>query len=503
MNEAALQDLTRGVGTAQDELRKQNQGMALRIGAALGCRVLPAMAFALALGFFATTYVLGNAPFSPWLLPLLLVVVPLGSALSLWMAAGRAQVRPRDAALALDDRHRTHDRISSAMEFASEDTPVAESRFAAAAIEDGVALVHRVDPHLGAAQPVAVRVPWRSIAASVLVALLPALLPLPAPGVGPGQQGRGDAARPGSAPSERETPASRPDPTRPGASAAAGEEPGAGRPAGEVGAQPAPAATKVAEAAPAGGAAAARSAAPTSPTEGGGARTPRKPGDAAPAVGAGAGGTGQSGAEANAGQEKKAETPPQAPGRKPAQTPVRDDKKPSESSGTPSGAARAGGRMAAVGNTREGQERTTEREPTGDTPDEPVDDDQDESEQRGGVMPMRRDRQNTVSRELSISGDGPPSDGRGGPTPPKKSRGTAALVLGITLPDQVRGQPNPGTAKTSLEQAPPAPEPGPRAGAEPANALRPPTYQSPGVRPDELQPALLRYHQAVRAPTRL
>ena len=45
--------------------------------------------------------------------------------------------------------------------------------------------------------------------------------------------------------------------------------------------------------------------------------------------------------------------------------------------------------------------------------DEDVEDEKEESEARGGVMPMTRDRKQPPSRELGISGDGPPGDGRG------------------------------------------------------------------------------------------
>jgi hypothetical protein len=113
-------------------------------------------------------------------------------------------------------------------------------------------------------------------------------------------------------------------------------------------------------------------------------------------------------------------------------------------------------------------------------------------------MPLGRDRNQSASRELSISGDGPPADGRGGPTPPKKSRGTAALVLGVRLPDRVRGQSNPGTAKTSIEQVPPAAIPAPTAPAEPAAGGGAQTGQTPVVRSPELDAAIRKYHELLR-----
>jgi hypothetical protein len=155
--------------------------------------------------------------------------------------------------------------------------------------------------------------------------------------------------------------------------------------------------------------------------------------------------------------------------------------------------------MAAVGNERPGLERGTERDEDVDTEDEEIEDEDEESEQRGGVMPMTRDRKQATSRELSISGSGPPDDGRGGPTPPKKSRGTASLVLGIRLPDQVRGRPNPGTAKTSIEQVPPKPQDRAARRATPAPTNGPSAWpQTPAAPTRDLAETLRRYHELLR-----
>jgi hypothetical protein len=115
-------------------------------------------------------------------------------------------------------------------------------------------------------------------------------------------------------------------------------------------------------------------------------------------------------------------------------------------------------------------------------------------------MPMTRQDQRSPARELSISGDGPPDQGRGGPTPPKKSRGTASLVLGIRLPDQVRGQPNPGTAKTNLEETPPRRAETALGLAERARDSRSATAQR--ARPLDARPPrwLAAFHERLQAP---
>ena len=93
--------------------------------------------------------------------------------------------------------------------------------------------------------------------------------------------------------------------------------------------------------------------------------------------------------------------------------------------------------------------------------DEEVEDERESSRQRGGIQPSLKDRNEAPSRELGISGEqGPPGTGRGGPTPPKKSRGTASLVLGVPIPDFVRGRLGPGMTKVTHERVEPAAMPG-------------------------------------------
>ena len=93
--------------------------------------------------------------------------------------------------------------------------------------------------------------------------------------------------------------------------------------------------------------------------------------------------------------------------------------------------------------------------------DEDVEDEESDSEARGGMQPRLRDRKPPVSRDLTI-GFGNQSDddanGRGGPSQQKKSRGTASLVLGVPIPDRIKGQPNPGKTKVTQERVEAKPE---------------------------------------------
>jgi hypothetical protein len=92
-----------------------------------------------------------------------------------------------------------------------------------------------------------------------------------------------------------------------------------------------------------------------------------------------------------------------------------------------------------------------------------VEDDEEEQEARGGMQPSLRDRRPPVSRDLQIgfgNRPNPDANGRGGPSQQKKSRGTASLVLGVPIPDRIKGQPNPGRTKITQEAVQPQVEAG-------------------------------------------
>ena len=97
-----------------------------------------------------------------------------------------------------------------------------------------------------------------------------------------------------------------------------------------------------------------------------------------------------------------------------------------------------------------------------------LDDEFDDSDARGGVQPHLRDRRPPVNRDLGIgfgNQKNPDANGRGGPSEQKKSRGVASLVLGVPIPDHVKGRPNPGKTKITQERVEPQAE-----NAKPADA---------------------------------
>ncbi len=101
--------------------------------------------------------------------------------------------------------------------------------------------------------------------------------------------------------------------------------------------------------------------------------------------------------------------------------------------------------------------------------DEEAEDDEESQESRGGVQPSLRDRRPPVSRDLQIgfgNRSDPDANGRGGPSEQKKSRGVASLVLGVPIPDRIKGRPGPGPTKITQERIEPqAEQPGGLEGA--------------------------------------
>lgn len=420
----------------------------------------------------------GPTPIPAWVLPIVIALLPV----ALGAAAASRIGTPTlyGAARALDARAGSHDLASTAVEFADE-----TDGFRALAVEDGLA---RLRTHVALERETPLEpFPWTrwagAVAFSALLAWLPPLggrdVPTSTP---PEADGKNDAARttPTSASrpaAPRPTPASKPADAGKESRAMASVKKAGGEGGAGAGASGAGGGSKGDEAAGAGK-----------------AGTTAKASKAASAAGAGG-----SGATGGAGGESPPKAEPKRTPKAPPKPQPEAAKKPEDDGGASGGAARAGGRAApSAERPREGE---TPDRPGGDddAPDEDVDDDKEKSEQRGGVSPLRKDRPTPPARELSISGDGPPNDGRGGPTPPKKSRGTAALTLGVPLPDAVRGRPNPGTAKTSIGPTAPRTEPGTPGPAEAAGTVPAPTPQSALKPLGSLADAVKRHLDSLRA----
>ncbi|MCC7014407.1 MAG: hypothetical protein IT454_17740 [Planctomycetes bacterium] len=167
---------------------------------------------------------------------------------------------------------------------------------------------------------------------------------------------------------------------------------------------------------------------------------------------------------------EQSKSPPKKP--KPPKTREPDasaKKKLDQQSGSTAGKGVGSGSSKNPGSTEwesKDQVSSDEEEPLDD--DQDVDDESDESEARGGLQPSLRDRRPAVNRDLTIGFGNqvnPDANGRGGPSEQKKSRGVASLVLGVPIPDHVKGQPNPGKTKITQERVEPRAE-----NAEPLSA---------------------------------
>ncbi len=483
--------LAQGLTPAVSSLNRSRRRLALREGFSFGLALMPKTALGLALGFWAASYVQASEPFPAWLLPPMLSLVPFGAALAIWFLYLRQSASTYEAALASDEASRSQDRLSAAVEFSDHPADSANERFKAAAIEDGLSWLrsaemkklrerfgHRPsrtqDPLLGffiAAIPFLL-----SLLATDPAALdpeghtggkksIPRVATVPDRGIKANEheQEKPSATTPEKEADRNEGDQTRRDPT----------ESSAGKGSAQSGQQQA-------------------QGAEGSPHE-------ARAGQASPGGQSGAG-QGQAGAQASKPQDSQnPASKPRKPTAKPRPRPRTPGTQGAESGASPGGPSRGQGKMTAVGNRRPSLARGSDRDDDPDVEDEDIEDETEETEQRGGVMPSRRDRNQAAARELSISGTGPPNDGRGGPTPPKKSRGTASLVLGIRLPDHIRGQPNPGTAKTSLEQVPARPQPGNPYPVKSADIQQSPgKAQSPALPPDTFDETIRSYHKLLR-----
>jgi hypothetical protein len=156
---------------------------------------------------------------------------------------------------------------------------------------------------------------------------------------------------------------------------------------------------------------------------------------------------------------KPKDAKPRKPGKPAAEPPAQPKSESEEPAGSTAGqgASRGSNRNPAVSDWSSRDHVST---PDDDEVEDDVDiEDEEESEEaRGGVQPNLRDRKPPVNRDLRIgfgNQKNPDANGRGGPSAQKKSRGVASLVLGVPIPDRVKGQPNAGKTKVTQQRIEP------------------------------------------------
>ncbi len=376
----------------------------------------------------------------------------IAAAAAAMLAALRDVPSLREAAERLDLSAQDHNRIAIGLALADSGTQAA---FARAAIEDGLSYLRRLKeaiPYLDAARPMPRGSLYRAIAFCGLTALTalvgnaptdiaiakagaPAAARASAEGRPAGEpaNGRRNPATPAAAQSQpavtsgnrksvATSPAGRPP-------AGLRNEAGTGRTGGEVGA----------EASPSDRSASAR-------------------GDST-----------DTSATAPVPKRKDARTSTPKPSKESKVLAGQKPEKGEESSSIGQGAS-GGGAMSAVQNAWSQRDQAKEGDRQENESEEKVEEEKESSTQRGGIQPSLKDRTDSPQRELGIpdAQEGPPGTGRGGPTPPKKSRGTASLVLGVPVPDFVKGRVGPGTTKITHERVEPSPMPGDASVAAPA-----------------------------------
>lgn len=141
--------------------------------------------------------------------------------------------------------------------------------------------------------------------------------------------------------------------------------------------------------------------------------------------------------------------------QKPRDPPKEEEDQPRESAGLKGGKGdMSGGRMAASDHAA-AQDKTQQPEPEGDS--DYGDEEEDEEQKAGSASkPLISQRKAPVNRSLTPSADGNEErddlNGRGGPSGLKKTRGVAAMLLGVPLPDYLQGKVNPGRMKIQSEQ---------------------------------------------------
>lgn len=216
------------------------------------------------------------------------------------------------------------------------------------------------------------------------------------------------------------------------------------------------------------------------------------------------------GSPSNQEQESKGESQAKQKPKKPKESDeARDDEAPDRKKADEDSGSTAG-RGSAKGSNKNAVATPWSSKDQVDTPDDQEIDDDDEFEDdaeeqkaRGGMQPNLRDRRPPVSRDLNIgfgNRPNPDANGRGGPSQPKKSRGTASLVLGVPVPDRVKGQPNRGKTKITQERVQPRAETAESVAAGERTASPDPVGRvpSPHMRPWE-RDAVRRFFLALRA----
>ena len=174
----------------------------------------------------------------------------------------------------------------------------------------------------------------------------------------------------------------------------------------------------------------------------------------------------------NAGSNGSGQPPPGEPERpeqEPSNRPPGDSKPTSDraaeeneenSSAATGGRGRSSGSRTSSADKQTDDDKANREEPDDEVYDDVEEEEDEEQEAAGAARPLLNQRKAPVDRSLTPSGAGearedPDVNGRGGPGGLKKTRGVAAMLLGVPMPDQLLGQANPGRMKVQRERIEP------------------------------------------------
>lgn len=432
-------------GTSDLRRARSRRARPLAIAGALGMIALLSLVAAIAL----TAGWLTGAPAAAWPVASGILLVSVAMAGLVWWRARLMPVRRRDALALLDRAGKLEDRLLTADEFLRQ-PPKGDPTFIAAALEDATNYIGRArTAPVPEVSDRVERLPLRVTMAALCLALLLLVDTLPRPDADDPLRddetlvadldGGEVAGREQDDPNSSEPPTV--DEPEPNESERPPKEPVAPSAAANV--EPGELSDKVKESMGTTGTGKSADASASS--------------KASQAKGAPSGQSQTSQGKAKETQkderkEPKAQKPPEPGKRKPQE----------ETSGSTAGQGSSKGSSknpAATDWSSKDQVSTPDDAEIED--DEETEDEEEEQESRGGVQPSLRDRRPPVSRDLRIgfgNRPNPDANGRGGPSAPKKSRGVASLVLGVPIPDRVKGQPNPGKTKITQERIEPREE---------------------------------------------
>ena len=175
---------------------------------------------------------------------------------------------------------------------------------------------------------------------------------------------------------------------------------------------------------------------------------------------------GKAAAGASGEGSSKKQTPREQPTKPRRENPSRPEEakeeQPETSKGVSGGTGRSSGSRTSSSDQPPADDKARNDEAEGDATDDAEEEEDEEQKGASTSKPMLNKRKAAVDRSLSPSGlsdrENDQNNGRGGPGGLKKTRGVAAMLLGVPMPDHLRGKSNPGRIKVERERADPEPK---------------------------------------------